>query len=114
MAKEAEYRAQLEALGVWREPFAAAVHELCILEREQSRARKEWKNSTPKGETPSVLNPVYKQILTQGRDIAALRDSLGLTPNGLRKLTGANTAAAVSPSETLTALLDNYAGGGHD
>lgn len=114
MPKENDYRAQLESLGVWREPFKAAVHELCILEREQSRARKEWKASAPEGEAPSVTSPIYQVILRQGRDIAALRESLGLTPDGLKKLLGAQPAVtASSPADTLTQILDGLVGDTH-
>lgn len=115
MAREKEYRTQLESLGVWREPFTAAVHELCILEREQSRARKEWKASAAENEAPSVTSPIYQVILTQGRDIAKLRESLGLTPNGLKRLLGAQQAVAqpAASADALSQILDSIAGDVH-
>ena len=72
--KEDRYIEQLKAMGVWEEAFRGAVHDLAVLEREQARTRKAWKDTAEDGEAPSPLDPLYALILQQGRDIQKLRD----------------------------------------
>lgn len=86
MTKEEKYKQQLQALGIWEDAFAGTVHDLCILEREQSRARKAWKETAGKDEAPSPLDPHYAVIMQQGKMIEAMRESLGLTPKALRRI----------------------------
>lgn len=124
MATEKTYKEQLTALGVYEAAFDGTIHSLCVLERELSRTMKAWKATAPsKDIAPSVLDPLYSVILRQRRDIAALRDSLGLTPKGLQKLRGkamAEPAESVQTSitralDTLAAqcgAFDNYPAGG--
>lgn len=114
MTKEEKYEQCLRELGVWHPSFAATVHDLCVLEREQSRARAEWKRSAENGNAPSVANELYAIIRQQGKDIAALRDSLGLTPKSLRRVKG--TAAAEdrrdrdeAPTTVLELVRNKYA-----
>jgi len=85
MTKEDKYIAQLKDLGIWEPAFTPAVHDLAVLEREQARARKAWKATVPDGETPSFEDPHYAIIMKQGSVIHAMRESLGLTPKGLRR-----------------------------
>lgn len=85
MTKEEKYTAQLKELGIWEPAFAPAVHDLAVLEREQARARKAWKNTVPDGEIPSFEDPHYAIIMKQGAAIQTMRESLGLTPKGLRR-----------------------------
>ena len=91
--KEQIYEQQLRDIGIWDDAFRGAVHDLAVLEREQSRARKEWKKTAEDGEAPSMLDELYQLILQQGRDIAKLRDALGMTPKGLRRIKTARDEA---------------------
>lgn len=85
MTKEEKYTSQLKELGIWEPAFAAAVHDLCILEREQSRTRKAWKAATAESEDPAFTDPLYGVIMKQGEAIQRMREALGLTPKGLRR-----------------------------
>ena len=93
MSKEAKYIEQLKELGIWDDAFRGTVHDLAVLEREQSRARKEWKATAEDGDAPSMLDELYQLILQQGRDIAKLREALGMTPKGLRRIRTARDEA---------------------
>lgn len=88
MAKEQQYKEQMQAMGTYDPAFDGAIHQLCILERELSRARRQWSATTPSGVAPLFSHPLYGVITQLQRDILAHRDSLGLTPKGLKKLTG--------------------------
>ncbi|MBO7667038.1 MAG: hypothetical protein J6T26_01125 [Firmicutes bacterium] len=105
MTKEEKYREQMIALGTWNEAFKPVVHSLCVLERETSRIRDAWKKTAPPGRSPSALDPHYGVIRNNEREIAALRDALGLTPRGLRKLKGMGTSEGTGEKiETPTVL----------
>lgn len=112
MTLEQKYTEQLTELGVYEKAFEPAIHSLAILERELSRAMKEWKKTAPDPKSaPSVLAPQYEIITRLRRDILAARESLGLTPKGLKRLRGKNvttgTGTGKSPTETLAESLDN-------
>ena len=96
MAKEAQYKQQLQSLGVYDPAFDGAIHVLCIQERELSRAMKAWKTTAGKDAAPSITDPLYAEISKLRRDILARQDALGLTPKGLQRL----RRQAVPPSET--------------
>lgn len=106
MSKEAEYRRQMEALGVWQDAFAAEVHQLAIMERELSRTMKAWKATAKDGGSPSVLDPHYPIIVRMRSDILMHRDSLGLTPKGLRRLKKGAASESGATGETLAQKLD--------
>lgn len=91
MKKEDKYKGMMESLGTWNVAYAPLVHELCILEREIGRARTAWKQTAPPGRAPSPLDPHYAMIRQMVREATALRDALGLTPRGLRRIKGINT-----------------------
>lgn len=93
MTKEVRYIQQLKDMGIWEDAFAGAVHDLVVLEHEQSRTRKAWKASAEDGEKPSMLDEHYQLILQQGREIAKLREALGMTPKGLRRIKTARDEA---------------------
>jgi len=119
VTKEEKYIEQLKALGIWQPAFEGAVHELAVLEREQSRARKAWKETAEDGKAPSPLDPHYTLIRQQSRDIMALRDALGLTPKGLRRIwaiSTQNNAKAEEPPEladnVLTLVREKHRGAG--
>lgn len=95
VAKEQQYKQQLESLGVYDPAFDGAIHVLCIQERELSRAMKAWKATAAKDEAPSITDPLYAEISKLRRDILARQDALGLTPKGLQRLRK-NTAPSSS------------------
>lgn len=86
--KEEKYKSQLVALGIYEEAYDPAIHELCVLEREMSRARKQLKASAPDGQAPSYADPLYGVVRQLQTNILAYRDALGLTPKSLKKLKG--------------------------
>lgn len=117
--KEQIYEQQLKDMGIWDDAFRGAVHDLAVLEREQARARRAWKETAEEGEKPSMLDEHYQLILAQGREITKLRDSLGMTPKGLRRIITARDeafrksqqvadeepeAAEAAPAESATVL----------
>lgn len=121
MTKQDKYKAQLMALGVWDEAFKPAVEELATLERELSRARKQWKATAPDDEAPDVLDKHYDVICKLRAEILQHRDALGLTPRGLRRLRpkdadldSGSTSQTASPG--LSEVLDKIkaAAGGAD
>ena len=87
---EAKITRQMQALGIYQPAFDGAIHDLAVLKRETSRARKAWKATAPAGMAPSPLDPHYALIRQQERDILALEDALGLTPKALRRLKAAS------------------------
>lgn len=88
-SKEAKYKRSLSDLGIYHPAMDGLIHDLAVLERECARTRKAWKETAAPGQAPSALDPYYSVIRQQQRDILALRESLGLTPRGLRRLKGA-------------------------
>ena len=87
MTKEDKYALELKRLGIYEPAFDSTIHNLAILEREQSRTRKAWKAEAEKeGREPSTLDKHYEMILRQGKMIQDMKESLGLTPRGLRKI----------------------------
>ena len=112
-SKEEKYKAMMESLGTWNVAYAPLVHELCILEREISRARAAWKKTAPPGAAPSPLDPHYAMIRQMVRESTALRDSLGLTPRGLRRIKGLGTGEGRSetpePDTVLSIMRRKYA-----
>lgn len=110
--KEQMYASQLSELGIYDPAFDPAIHQLCILERELSRAQKQWKATAAPGQAPLVTSPIYQIICQLRRDIRASRDELGLTPKALRKLKGSLELGGVPEAEEKTVLgfvLEKYA-----
>lgn len=90
-SKEAKYKRALSELGIYHPAMDGLIHDLAVLERECARARKAWKATAAPGQAPSALDPYYGVIRQQQRDILALRNALGLTPQALRRIKGAGT-----------------------
>lgn len=116
--KEQRYIDELIELGVYVPAFRDEVHQLCILERELSRAMKEWKATAEDGCAPSVLDPCYDTISKLRRDILAHRDALGLTPKGLQRLRRAQMSdeaavPAASGNAAFSSLLDRVREAAH-
>lgn len=107
--RENEYVSQLRAMGTYEDAFYPVVHELCILERERSRALKEWKASKKPDENhASFASPLYDRVRQLRNDILAHQNALGLTPAGLRKLKGSAPKTGPNAQDTLTQLLDAF------
>ena len=83
--KEQKYAETMKRLGIYDPAFEATIHQLAILEREQSRTRKAWKKSAEGSEEPAMLDRLYAVILQQDKQILTLRESLGLTPKALKR-----------------------------
>ena len=108
MTKEEKYTAQLKQLGIWEPAFAPAVHDLCILEREQARTRKAWKAAAAESEDAAFNDPLYGVIMKQGEAIQRMREALGLTPKGLRRFRrdfGAGKPEAANRPKTILELV---------
>ena len=101
--KEDRYKSQLIALGIYEEAYDPAIHELCVLEREMSRARKQLKGTAPDGEAPSYADPLYGVVRQLQTNILAYRDALGLTPKSLKKLKG-QVGSSVPPATAQSPL----------
>ena len=101
--KEDRYKSQLIALGIYEEAYDPAIHELCVLEREMSRARKQLKGTAPDGKAPSYADPLYGVVRQLQTNILAYRDALGLTPKSLKKLKG-QAGSSVPPATAQSPL----------
>ena len=108
-SKEAKYTEILQDLGIYEPAYDGAIHSLCILERETARLRTAWKQTAPPGSAPSALDPHYAMIRANERDIQNMRDALGLTPRGLRRLRGRMEEAPVDPRSEISRRLDALA-----
>lgn len=115
MSKEQEYVKQLKELGIYSPAFDGEIKQLCILERELSRARKEWKRTAEDGKAPSFTEPVYAVILKIQAEIDKKNETLGLTPKALRRIKGSMDACSDEPTETaptvLSLVLNKHAAG---
>ena len=105
MSREAEYRARMEALGIWDDAFAGAVHDLCMMERDQARTRTAWRAALAEGSKRAA--ELAELLMSQDKAIQAHRDALCLTPKALRRLQadfGAQGSEPASGAPTLTVL----------
>ena len=113
MKLEDKYKAQMVALGTWNVAYEPMVHELCVLEREIRRTRAAWKKTAPPGSPPSSLDPHYGMIRQMVREATNMRDALGLTPRGLRRIkglgTGEGSSEAPEPDTVLSVIRRKYA-----
>lgn len=101
--KEAKYQAQMEALGIWNPAFAGAVHDLCMLERDQAKTRTAWRAALREGMDATDLG---KLLIQQANAIQALRKSLCLTPDVLKRLQPAFGAAEPDPGAREITVLE--------
>lgn len=112
MGREAMIKADMEAVGTYSPIFDKSIHDLAKLERELSRAEKTWKanggqqvaelvNKT--GGKYTAKDPYYAIVDEKRKDIAALRNQLGLTPTGLSR---AKTKAAAAVTIKRSPIVD--------
>ena len=101
MTREQKYAQQLQAMGIYDPAFDPEIHTLAIMERDHQRTLKAWR-----AEGSDVTSELYAAIERQRRDLLAHRDSLGLTPKGLRRLRGSSFSAdpAKDDDDTQTVL----------
>ncbi len=93
MKREDVYIGQLTDLGIYDPAFLPEIKQLAQLERELTRAKKAWSNTTPKGTAPSFEDPHYGIIRQLRSEILRHRDALGLTPRGFQRLRGKAAAS---------------------
>ncbi len=115
MSKEQDYVKTLKELGIYSPAFDGEIHQLCILERELSRARKEWKRTAEGKSAPSFTEPIYGVILKIQAEIDKKNETLGLTPKSLRKIKGSMEAADGNAADkaptALSIVLNKHAAG---
>ena len=90
MTREEKYIEQLKALEIYDPAFDPAIKNLGRLEKELTRAQKEWsEEAKAEGLTrPSFKSKLYPVIQGLRAEIDRNRDALGLTPKGLKKIKG--------------------------
>ena len=106
MSKEADYRARMEALGIWDEAFSGAVHDLCMMERDQAKTRTAWRAALAE-EKRLEAEGLAELLMNQDKAIQSHRDALCLTPKALRRLQadfGAQGNEPMGAKATLTVL----------
>lgn len=108
MTKEQVYRKQLQELGIYEEAFEPEIRMLARLERELTRAQKEWSTTAEDGKAPSFTADIYPTIQKLRAEILQHREALGLTPKALRKLRGPAPEGPGS-KELITDALDRIA-----
>ena len=106
MKAEDKYRAQMERLGIWDDAFLPTVHDMCILEREIRRCRAAWKATAEEGEAPSPLDEHYALIRQLSKELQVYRETLGLTPKGLRRLRAGSIAQEPEIKDVRLTVLD--------
>ncbi len=105
MTLEERYKAQMERLGTWDEAFAPTVKDMCQLEREIRRTQNAWKATAEDGKHPSPLDDHYTLLRKLRQELQDYRETLGLTPKGLRRLRpGAIAQEPERPEATITVL----------
>lgn len=109
MTKEETYTRQMTALGIYEPIFDPEIRTLARIERELTRAEKAWSKTAPPGGKPSFLDDHYPVIQKLRAEVLQHRQALGLTPQALRKLTGAAGADAPQQADLITSRLDQIA-----
>lgn len=109
MTREDRYKEQLQALGIYDPAFDPEISTLAQLERELTRAKKEWSATAEPGAKPSFGDPLYSVIASMRKEILAHREALGLTPKSLRKLRGSPGESAPITRDLLAERLEAIA-----
>lgn len=115
MGREAMIRADMEAVGIYNPIFEPTIRQLAKAERELSKAEKTWRENGGKmvaelvnktGGTYTAKDPHYAVVDQMRKDILALRNQLGLTPNSLKRVQAKQEAMAAGRKSRLEELLD--------
>ena len=90
MTREEKYIEQMKALEIYDPAFDPAIKNLARLERELTRAQKEWSEEAKSDglKCPSFKSKIYPVIQGLRTEIDRSRESLGLTPKGLHRIKG--------------------------
>lgn len=115
MGREAMIRADMEAVGTYNVIFEPTIKQLAKAERELSKAEKTWRanggqmvaelvNKT--GGKYTAKDPHYAVVDQLRKDILALRNQLGLTPNSLKRVQAKQEAMTGGRKSRLEELLD--------
>lgn len=107
MAKENSlemiYTGQMQELGIYQKAFDPEIRLLCQMEREYRRMLRTWKagfaRDAKNKPIPEYTSKTYERITKLRADILSHRDSLGLTPKGLKRLRPDATEAGSSGGE---------------
>ena len=110
MTREQKYKQDMQRLGIYDPIFDPEISTLCQMEREMQRAKKEWSRKAADGTAPSVLEDIYAVIQRLRGEILSHRNALGLTPQGLRKVRGAQ-AEGPDQKDLIAEKLDKIAAG---
>lgn len=95
MAREEKIREAMKAAGVYNEIFEDSVKALAKAERQLARSEKEWRKQGGKmvaqlvnktGAEYTAKDPYWAVVEAQRKDVQAMREKLGLTPSGLKKV----------------------------
>ena len=109
LTREQKYTAQLQAMGIYHEAFDPEIRALADMERDLQRISKRWKEAG----RPVADSDEYSAIVQLRRDILAHRETLGLTPKGLRRLKGnafdETSRPSDAPATVLGILREKYA-----
>jgi len=107
MAREDDYQRQLQELEIYEPAFAPAIHDLCVTEREYSRAMKAWRDAAKaENRQAQPTDALYGAVAQLRKDIQAQREALGLTPRGLQKLRGKPKGEGGVAGEAMSRKLD--------
>jgi len=106
MKAEDKYRAEMERLGIWDDAFLPTVHDMCMLEREIRRCRAAWKETAEDGKNPSPLDEHYTLLRQLSKELQGYRETLGLTPKGLRRLRAGAIAQEPEQKDVRLTVLD--------
>ena len=121
MAREDKIREAMRSAGIYNEIFEDSISTLAKAERQLSRAEKEWRKAGGKMVTEQVnkagaaytaKDPFWAVVEAQRRDVQTMREKLGLTPSGLKKVqarTGEADPARRSKVEQLLDAAHDYA-----
>lgn len=115
MGREAMIRADMEAVGTYNVIFEPTIRQLAKAERELAKAEKTWRanggqmvaelvNKT--GGKYTAKDPHFAVVDQMRKDIMALRNQLGLTPNSLKRVQAKQEALSAGRKSRLEELLD--------
>ena len=115
MAREEKIREAMQSAGIYNEIFEDSIRALAKAERQLSRAEKEWRKAggqmvteqiNKAGAKYTAKDPFWAAVETQRRDVQAMREKLGFTPNGLRKVKARADEADPARRSKVEQLLD--------
>lgn len=115
MGREAMIRADMEAVGTYNVIFEPTIRQLAKAERELAKAEKTWRanggqmvaelvNKT--GGKYTAKDPHFAVVDQMRKDIMALRNQLGLTPNSLKRVQAKQESLSTGRKSRLEELLD--------